>query len=82
MGRMYSAWRLELIRVRSYEIWENEGRQDGKADEYWLRAESEIEIECREAIEGRKTNVVLPHPGISRRPVRRVANEFKRSAAA
>jgi len=82
MGKMYSPRRLEMIRARSYEIWESEGRLDGKADEYWLRAECEIESECRDAIEGQKMDVVLPHPCISRRPVRRIADEFQRSAAA
>jgi Protein of unknown function (DUF2934) len=30
------------IRLRAYLLYENEGRQDGHDDEYWLRAESEI----------------------------------------
>ena len=71
MSRMYSSRRLELIRARSYELWEREGRQEGKAEEYWLRAEGEIEAECRAAIEGEKADVVLPLPRISRRPIRR-----------
>lgn len=75
MSRMYSSRRLELIRARSYELWERDGKQEGKAEEYWLRAEAEIEAECRAAIEGETTNVVLPLPRISRPPIRRRSNK-------
>jgi len=30
------------IRTRAYLLYEQEGRQDGRDHEYWLRAESEI----------------------------------------
>ena len=30
------------IRQRAYEIWNAEGREDGKADEHWLAAEREV----------------------------------------
>ncbi len=30
------------IRLRAYMLYEQEGRQDGRDQEYWLRAESEI----------------------------------------
>jgi hypothetical protein len=32
----------EKIRDRAYEIWDREGRQEGRDDEYWLRAEREL----------------------------------------
>ena len=32
----------EEIRTRAYLLYEQEGRQDGRDREYWLRAESEI----------------------------------------
>lgn len=32
----------EQIRQRAYELYEQEGRQDGRDQEYWLRAEAEI----------------------------------------
>jgi hypothetical protein len=32
----------EEIRARAYTLYEQEGRQDGHDQEYWLRAESEI----------------------------------------
>lgn len=34
------------IADRSYFIWENEGRPEGKALEHWLRAQSELEAEA------------------------------------
>lgn len=30
------------IQKRAYEIWEDEGRPEGRADEHWLRAEHEL----------------------------------------
>jgi hypothetical protein len=30
------------IRERAYEIWNADGRADGKADEHWLAAEREL----------------------------------------
>jgi len=83
---MYSSRRLDLIRIRSYVIWEREGRKEGRAEEYWYRAEKEIDEECRAAIAGEAPNVVLPLPLISRRPVRTTADaahgEPERSQAA
>ena len=35
----------ELLHRRSYEIWQREGRPDGKALEHWLRAKTELERE-------------------------------------
>lgn len=32
----------ERIRQRAYELYEQEGRQEGRDQEYWLRAEAEI----------------------------------------
>ena len=32
----------EKIRQRAYEIWDRDGRQDGQADNHWLRAEREL----------------------------------------
>jgi Protein of unknown function (DUF2934) len=33
---------LERIRQRAYEIWDADGRADGKAGEHWLAAEREV----------------------------------------
>jgi hypothetical protein len=32
----------EEIRIRAYLLYEQEGRQEGRDEEYWLRAESEV----------------------------------------
>ena len=34
----------EKIRQRAYEIWDREGRQEGRADDHWLQAEREIGV--------------------------------------
>lgn len=34
--------RDERIRQRAYELWEREGRQPGRDEEYWQRAEAEL----------------------------------------
>ena len=39
----------ENIRTRAYLMWELEGRQEGKADEYWHRARERIESEAQSA---------------------------------
>jgi hypothetical protein len=67
---MYRSQIDDHISARSYEIWEREGRESGRADEYWDRARQEVEGEIRAAIEGRTTKVVLPHLPISQRPIR------------
>jgi len=35
----------ELVRTRSYFIWETEGRPDGRHLEHWLQAAKELEAE-------------------------------------
>ena len=39
----------QRIRARAYEIWEGEGRHDGRAEEHWRQAEREIEHALRSA---------------------------------
>ena len=39
----------EAIRQRSYEIWQQEGRPEGKALEHWLQAKAELEREEQRA---------------------------------
>jgi hypothetical protein len=33
---------LEDIRVRAYELWEQNGKPEGKQDEFWFQAEREL----------------------------------------
>lgn len=35
----------EMIAQRSYQIWESEGRPDGRQLHHWLRAKAELEAE-------------------------------------
>src|SRR5689334_12089519 len=39
--------RDQRIRDRAYQIWEREGRPEGRHDEHWRRAAEEIEAEAR-----------------------------------
>ena len=36
------------IRERAYTMWEQDGRPEGRADEYWQRARHVVEAEVRE----------------------------------
>ena len=44
-------WHEHRIRERAYEIWEREGRPEGKALDHWAQAIAEIGVEEREASE-------------------------------
>ena len=41
------------MRDRAYGLWEKDGRPDGRSDEYWQRARSEVQAE--EAEPGNKS---------------------------
>jgi hypothetical protein len=47
-----------LIRQRAYQIWEEEGRPEGKAEEHWERARQIVEDEAA----GRRSARKLPNP--------------------
>jgi hypothetical protein len=71
----------EEIRTRSYLIWEREGRQDGKSEEYWLRAKTELEAELdanwqAASMEGETTTFVLPVLPISTPPSRSISSKL------
>jgi len=65
----------EWIRVRAQSLWDHEGRPEGRSEEFWLRAEREIEVLWNARFDGETMEFVPPHPRISRRPVRRVADD-------
>jgi hypothetical protein len=74
----------EQIRIRSYHLWESEGRQDGKSQEYWLRAKAELEAELEASwhaasMEGETTTFVLPVLPISTPPARSVADKLEKA---
>jgi hypothetical protein len=75
----------EEIQVRSYLLWEREGCQDGKSEEYWLRAKAELEAEMEAtwhaasieaSMEGENTTFVLPVLPISTPPSRSVSEKI------
>ena len=66
------------IRIRSYLIWEQEGRQEGKSAEHWLQAKAELEAQFEAdwhaaSLEGEETGFVLPHLPISAPPSRSIS---------
>lgn len=74
----------ERIRRRAYEIWEREGRPDGREREHWAMAAEEIEREDRAGAESlRMTGQAVPAArvrGTSVDPVE-LANERSKSDA-
>ena len=44
----------DQIAQRAYEIWDKEGRPDGKAREHWLRAEEELRKQGLKKQRGKK----------------------------
>ena len=42
----------ELIRKRSYQIWERENRPKGKDLDHWMRAKEELRAERRRRVQG------------------------------
>ncbi|MDE2183258.1 MAG: DUF2934 domain-containing protein [Alphaproteobacteria bacterium] len=71
----------EEIRIRSYLIWEREGRPEGKSEEHWLRAKAELDAEFEAkwraaSLEGESTTFVLPLLPISTPPSRSVAEKI------
>lgn len=72
------------IRNRSYLLWESEGCQHGKDQEYWLRAKTELEAEIAEKIReaslatmhGETTDFVMPVLPISTPPAKSISDKL------
>jgi hypothetical protein len=47
---MDSALQEEQIRKRAYELWEEDGSPEGRADEYWEKARASIDPETAESV--------------------------------
>lgn len=61
----------EQIRARSYTLWNNAGRPEGRAEEFWFRAVAELECEWDRAflmaLEERENHeLAMPKPQISK----------------
>ena len=50
------------IRRKAYEIWESEGRPEGRHDEHWRRAEEEVDAEDQKAQVGGTGPIHQPGP--------------------
>jgi hypothetical protein len=76
----------DAIRQRSYEIWQREGCQDGKAVEYWFRAKAELAAENRAALfpwgGGDCREIVVPRVPISPPPKKTTSRRVPRPSAA
>jgi hypothetical protein len=63
-GRGASASREERIRQRAHELWEQEGRPEGRAQDHWERAAQDLDREDaaiqREGVAGEKPGVKPP----------------------
>ena len=64
----------QRIRMRAFEIWEGEGRHDGRAEEHWRQAELEIE-------QALKSAEVRP-PEVPEQPPKTAGNHARPSAKA
>jgi hypothetical protein len=49
----------DKIQARAYEIWDREGRQDGRAEEYWARAERELGTPEAGSVQGMTADPVV-----------------------
>jgi hypothetical protein len=63
------------IAARAYEIYEREGRSDGRDMDHWLQAEKELRAERQ-----RRQSSVDPRPEIQRQPNPQSRQELPRSA--
>jgi hypothetical protein len=50
----------DKIRQRAYEIWDREGRQEGRDEDYWLKAERELGVSQANAPAGLKNEAGVP----------------------
>lgn len=68
----------DAIRLRSYQIWEREGRPDGRSAEHWAQAKAELVEELQEAsMTGLSADVVLPRLPVSTPPRKSVSGRVE-----
>lgn len=59
--------RAERVRRRAHDIWEREGRPDGRHDEHWAQAEAEVDDEIRAERQSEETESSAPDAPPKRR---------------
>jgi hypothetical protein len=63
----------QFISIRAYQLWEQEGRPDGRDQAHWFEAERQLqELQCGSFVENSSASVAMePAPPSSRRRRRR-----------
>jgi len=51
--------RVKLIRERTYQIWTDEGRPEGREDAHWEQAENEIAAEDKHGLVSERTDTLI-----------------------
>lgn len=59
--------RAERVRRRAHDIWERDGRPDGRHDEHWAQAEAEVDDEIRAEKRNEETESSAPEVPPKRR---------------
>lgn len=59
--------RAERVRRRAHNIWERDGRPDGRHDEHWAQAEAEVDDEIRAERQSAETESSAPEAPPKRR---------------
>ncbi|HLY06555.1 MAG TPA: DUF2934 domain-containing protein [Rhizomicrobium sp.] len=63
------------IRVRSYLLWESEGRPEGRDMEFWFLARAQLEVESRAPSPWRRPKLfVVPSASVSSPPRKVIAS--------
>ena len=71
----------DLIRLRSYQIWQEEGCPNGRDLAHWLQAKAELEAQWRgDQPPGKASTFVTPRVPISEKPNRRTAAKVRRDS--
>ncbi|MBB3264130.1 hypothetical protein FHW79_001745 [Azospirillum sp. OGB3] len=59
--------RAERVRRRAHDIWERDGRPEGRHDEHWAQAEAEVDDEIRAERQSAETESSAPDAAPKRR---------------
>ncbi|WP_188259555.1 DUF2934 domain-containing protein [Azospirillum tabaci] len=59
--------RAQRVRRRAHDIWEREGRPDGRHDDHWAQAEAEVDDEIRAERQSEETESSAPDAPPKRR---------------
>jgi len=71
----------DTIRLRSYQIWQEEGCPVGRALAHWLQAKAELEAQWQgDPPRRRRSSLVKPRVSISVKPTRRSSGKVTRES--